>query len=264
MSKDRATLIQLEAPMHSDIPVETHPLYQSLSGQTVAIIGGSSGIGLAIAAQAKCLGADLILVARDAEKLRNAAASVGGATQIVADISATATPLSMFRDVASLDHLVITAGTARLLPLKEHGADDLHGVMAERLVGPLLAIQAAAPLLRPGGSITLTSAQLSSRPIGIGAVMAAAVAAVEAITRALALELAPVRVNAVAPGMIDTPLLDHLLGDNKSQVFDGTAASLPARRVGLPDDVAQAVLLLLTNGFITGEILHVDGGGRWV
>jgi len=250
--------------MHSDSPVATHPLHRSLAGQTVAVIGGSSGIGLAVAAQAKRLGANLILVARDAGRLRHAAASIGGATQIVADISATAAVFSMFQEVASLDHLLITAGTARLLPLKEHGAQDLHGVMAERVVGPLLAIQAAVPLLRSGGSITLTSAQLSSRPMGMGAVMAGAVAAVEAITRALALELAPVRVNAVAPGMIDTPLVDRLLGDNKSELFARTAASLPAKRVGLPDDVAQAILLLMTNSFITGEILHVDGGGRWI
>jgi NAD(P)-dependent dehydrogenase (short-subunit alcohol dehydrogenase family) len=100
--------------------------------------------------------------------------------------------------------------------------------------------------------------------MGVGAVMAGAVAAVEAITRALALELAPIRVNAVAPGMIDTPLIDRLLGHNKAGLFAGMAATLPARRVGQPRDVAQAVLLLMTNSFISGEILHVDGGGRWV
>ncbi|WP_051229237.1 SDR family oxidoreductase [Pleomorphomonas oryzae] len=250
--------------MHPDLRAIARPLSSSLSGQTVAVIGGSSGIGLAVARQAKQLGADLVLIARDAEKLRSAAISIGGATEIVADISVTSPSFPTFRDVARLDHLVITAGTARLLPLKDYGADNLHGVMAERLVGPLLAIQAAVPLLHPEGSITLTSAQLGTRPLAVGAAMAAAVAAVETLTRALALELAPLRVNAVAPGLIDTPLLDHLLGDNKHQVFDTSAASLPARRIGLPDDVAQAILFLMINSFVTGEILHVDGGGRWV
>jgi NAD(P)-dependent dehydrogenase (short-subunit alcohol dehydrogenase family) len=256
--------VQQEAHVHSDFQLETHPLSFSLSGKTVAVIGGSSGIGLAVAVEAKRHGADVVLIARDVEKLRAAAALIGGAKQIIADISDTTLPVPIFREVVHLDHLVITAGTARLLPVTEYRADDLHSVMAERVVGPLLTIKEAVPLLRPGGSITLTSAQLSSRPIGIGAAMAAAVAAVEAIARSLALELAPIRVNAVAPGIIDTPLLDNLLGASKSQVLDGTAGSLPARRVGIPNDVAQAVMLLMTNGFITGEILHVDGGGRLV
>lgn len=170
----------------------------------------------------------------------------------------------MFEGVGRLDHLVITAGTAQLLPLKAQTANELLQVMTERVVGPLLAVQAAAAIMPPHGSITLTSAQLATRPISVGAVMAGAVAAIEAITTALALELTPVRVNAVAPGMVDTPLLERLLGDDKHQVFVRTAADLPAKRVGAPDDVAQAVLFLMTNSFTTGEVLHVDGGGRWI
>lgn len=244
--------------------VTTVPTLSSLTDQTVAIIGGSSGIGLAVAVAAKRQGADLVLIARDRAKLQGAAASVGSAAQVIADIATLSSPNSMFQGIAHLDHLVITAGTAQLLALKDYRAQDLHRVMAERLVGPLLAIQAALPLLRPQGSITLTSAQLAARPLGTGAAMAGAVAAIEAITHALALELAPIRVNAIAPGMIDTPLLDPLLGDNKREILEGTAAALPVRRIGLPDDVAQAILLLMTNRFISGEVLHIDGGGRWI
>jgi len=236
----------------------------SLAGQTVAVVGGSSGLGFAIAAEARRQGADLVLVARDAERLRHAAGALGGAKTIAADITNADAASALFGDVAGIDHLVITAGTARLLPLAAHGAQDLAGVLAERLVGPLLAIKAAVPRLRDACSITLTSAQLSARPIAAGAVLAAAVAGVEAMARALALELAPIRVNALAPGLIDTPLLDGLLGDVKRQVLEASAASVPVRRVGRPQDVAQAALLLMTNGFITGEVLHVDGGGRWV
>ncbi|MBR1220680.1 SDR family oxidoreductase [Bradyrhizobium sp. U87765 SZCCT0131] len=236
----------------------------SLEGQTIALIGGSSGLGLAIAAEARRSGADLVLVARDATRLRHAATALGGATTITADIADAEAMSALFGDIPHLDHLVITAGTARLLPLAAHSAHDLTAVLAERLVGPLLAIKAAVPRLREGGSITLTSAQLSARPIAAGAVFAAAVAGVEAMARALALELAPVRVNALAPGLIDTPLLDRILGDAKPQVLEASAASVPVRRVGRPQDVAQAALLLMTNSFITGEVLHVDGGGRWV
>ncbi|MGO4713396.1 SDR family oxidoreductase [Bradyrhizobium sp. 2TAF24] len=246
------------------MPSDAHTPSPSLAGQTVAVIGGSSGLGFAIAAEARRQGAGLILVARDAERLRHAAVALGGAATITADIANADAASALFGDIARLDHLVITAGTARLLPLAAHSAHDLTAVLAERLVGPLLAIKAAAPRLREGGSITLTSAQLSTRPIAAGAVLAAAVSGVEALARALALELAPIRINALAPGLIDTPLLDGLLGDAKRQVLEASAASVPVRRVGRPQDVAQAALLLMTNGFITGEVLHVDGGGRWV
>ncbi|MEW6642723.1 MAG: SDR family oxidoreductase [Pseudomonadota bacterium] len=246
------------------MPSDTPTSSPSLIGQTVAVVGGSSGLGFAIAAEARRQGADLVLVARDPDRLRHAAAALGGAAMVAADIADPQAASALFDGIAALDHLVITAGTARLLPLAAHTAGDLAAVLAERLVGPLLAIKAAAPRLRAGGSITLTSAQLSTRPIAAGAVFAAAVAGVEAMARALALELAPIRVNALAPGLIDTPLLDALLGDAKRQVLEASAASVPARRVGRPQDVAQAALLLMTNGFITGEVLHVDGGGRWV
>jgi NAD(P)-dependent dehydrogenase (short-subunit alcohol dehydrogenase family) len=166
--------------------------------------------------------------------------------------------------VERIDHMLITAGTVRLQPLKDQSQSDLMQVMCERLVGPLLAIKAALPLMHAGSSITLTSAQLASRPFGIGAIMAAAVSAVESTVRALAVELSPIRVNAVAPGIVDTPLLDGLMGDAKQQVLEQTASTLPTRNIGRPADIAQAILFVMANRFVTGEVVHVDGGGRWV
>ncbi|NKJ40530.1 SDR family oxidoreductase [Rhizobium sp. SG570] len=234
---------------------------QPFQGQNVVIIGGSSGIGLSTAAHAKDAGANLFLISRNAQRLREAAEAIGGATQIVADI-ATPQP-AIFADIGRIDHLLITAGTARLLPLKDQSEADLMQVMRERLIGPLLTVKAALPLLHAGSSITLTSAQLASRPLGIGTIMAAAVSAVESTVRALAVELSPIRVNAVSPGMVDTPLLDGLMGDAKRQVLEQTASTLPTRNVGRPEDIAQAILFLMANRFVTGEVLHVDGGGRW-
>jgi NAD(P)-dependent dehydrogenase (short-subunit alcohol dehydrogenase family) len=238
--------------------------FPSLAGQHVVVVGGSSGIGLAAARRAKEAGADITLVARSVVRLREAAASIGGAKQCVADLCEPATVREILRNLPCIDHLVITAGTASLSALEDTTPDDLQRIVTERLIGPLLAIQAALTRLRASGSITLTSAQLASRPLGVGAAIAGAVAATEAMARALALELAPIRVNAVAPGMTDTPLLDSLLGSDKAQILEGVAATLPVKRIGSSDAVASAMLLLMTNEFVTGEVLHVDGGGRWV
>lgn len=235
---------------------------QPFQSQNIVIIGGSSGIGLSTAAQAKDAGANLFLISRNAQRLREAAEAIGGATQIVADI---ATPQSaIFADIDRIDHLLITAGTARLQPLKDQSEADFMQVMRERLIGPLLTVKAALPLLHARSSITLTSAQLASRPLVIGTIMAAAVSAVESTVRALAVELSPIRVNGIAPGMVDTPLLDGLLGDAKQQALEQAASTLPTRNIGRPENIAQAILFLMANRFVTGEILHVDGGGRWV
>ncbi len=251
----------MSSPSPRSLPIAAEPV---LHGQTVVVIGGSSGIGLAVAGLARQAGAELVLVGRHAERLQAAAASLGGAGQVIADLSAADTVPGIFRGLSRIDHLVITAGTAQLLPLQDATAEALRQVLEERLVGPLLAIQAARSLLVPGGSITLTSGLLASRPIAAGAaVLAGAVAAVEAIARALALELAPLRVNAIAPGLVDTPLLDQLFGSAKAQTIEGAARSLPVARIGRAEDIARAMFALMTNPYITGETLYIDGGGRW-
>ncbi|MER9947298.1 SDR family oxidoreductase [Mesorhizobium sp. M0047] len=235
---------------------------QPFEGQNIVIIGGSSGIGLATARQVKDAGANLFLVSRNPQRLREAAEAIGGAVQIVSDIAAPQP--AMFAEIERIDHLLITAGTVHLKSLKDQSEADLLQVISERLIGPLLAIKAALPLLHSASSITMTSGQFASRPAAIGAVVAAAVAAVESTVRALAIELSPMRVNAVSPGWVDTPLLDGLMGESKRQVLEQTASTLPSRSIGRPDDIAQAILFLMANRFVTGEVLHVDGGGRWV
>lgn len=235
---------------------------QSFQGQNIIIIGGSSGIGLATAKQAKDAGANLFLISRNSQRLREAAEAIGGATQIISDIAAPQP--AIFAGIDRIDHLLITAGTVHLQPLKDQSEADLSKVMSERLIGPLLAIKAALPLLHPASSITMTSGQFASRPAAIGAVVAAAVAAVESTVRALALELSPMRINAVSPGWVDTPLLDGLMGEAKAQVLEQTASTLPSRNIGRAEDIAHAILFLMANRFVTGEVLHIDGGGRLV
>jgi NAD(P)-dependent dehydrogenase (short-subunit alcohol dehydrogenase family) len=236
----------------------------SLAGRHVLIVGGTSGIGLAVADNVARAGAQVTLVGRDRERLRHAAESIGGARQCVGDLHAPQAFDALFESLPDVDHLVITAGTGTLKTLRESSADDLAHVAQERLVGPLSIIRAALDRMHPTGSIVLTSGLLAERPIRTGAILAGAVAAIEAIVRSLALELAPIRVNAVSPGLVDTPLLDAFFGEGKNEALASAAAALPTGRIGRPEDIAQAVRLLLTGGFITGEVLHVDGGGRLV
>ncbi|MGG1945484.1 SDR family oxidoreductase [Trinickia sp. NRRL B-1857] len=236
----------------------------ALEGRHVTVVGGTSGIGLAVARLVARAGAEVTLIGRDAERLRRAADEIGGARQCVGDLHQSATFGALFGSLPEIDHLVITAGTASLKTLRESTAEDLRWAAEERLVGPLAMVRAALDRLRPTGSIVLTSGLLAERPTYRGAILAGAVAAVEAIVRSLALELAPIRVNAVSPGLVDTPLLDSFFGEAKQEALATAAASLPTRRIGCPDDIAQAVGLLLTGGFITGEVLHVDGGGRLI
>ncbi|MFK0161759.1 SDR family oxidoreductase [Rhizobium sp. NPDC090279] len=235
---------------------------QTFQGQNIVIIGGSSGIGLATARQAKNAGANLFLISRNPQRLREAAEAIGGAVQIVADVAAPQP--TIFAAIERIDHLVITAGTLQLQLLKDQSEADLLRVVSERLIGPLLVVKAALPLLHNASSITMTSGQSASRPHAIGAVVAASVAAVENAARALALELSPMRVNVVSPGWVDTPLLDGLMGDAKRQTLEQTASTLPSRNIARPEDIAQAMLFLMANRFVTGEVLHIDGGGRLV
>lgn len=235
-----------------------------LADHQVIVVGGSSGIGFAVARQAKLAGAQVTLVARNPSRLREAAEALGDTRYVTADLLDSTSIPGIFQGISKIDHLIITAGTASLQPLSNTDSDSLQKIVMERLIGPLLLIKSAIRYLSPTGSVTLTSAQLASRPIGVGAIMAGTTAAIESIGRALALELAPVRINVVAPGMTDTPLLDKLLGPDKEQVLSEVVAALPVRRIASADDVARAILFLMSASSVTGEVLHIDGGARWI
>lgn len=235
-----------------------------LDNQQVVIFGGSSGIGLAAASQAKHLGAKLTLAGRSREKLKRAADSLGGARVVVADITQRAAVEAVFTGMERVDHLVITAGTFNAGRVAETDPDALLRALDERIAGPLYAIKAALPLFAQRGSITLMGGQLSDRPTGNGvAVISAAVRGVEALAGALAQELKPIRVNVVAPGFTDTPLFD-VLGENSKSFLQQVAESLPVGRVGRAEEIGSAILFMMTNSYVNGEVLHIDGGGRLV
>lgn len=238
--------------------------HSALTNAHVVVIGGSSGLGLAAACSAKAQGAAVTLLGRSAARLEAAARQLGGAGTAVADIADRRALDSAFASLDRVDHLVITAGSIRAGRIADTDPDELIVDMTERLVGPLYAIRAALPLMSPASSIVLTGGQYSDRPAEGAAVVSAGVRGVEALARALALELKPIRVNVIAPGLVDTPLFDVFGVEGRAAVFRTAAERLPVGRAGRPDEIGAAIAFLMTNGYVNGEVLHVDGGGRLV
>ena len=234
-----------------------------LKDQNVIIIGGSSGIGLATAYLAQSQGAVVTITGRSEDKLRRAANDLGVAKTAILDIAKETDIHQLFTDCHAIDHLVVLGASLALGAIRDAPSEDLSRPITDRLLGAIQVIRHAIPKMS-GGSVTLMSGLLASRPvIGMSAV-AAAIGGIEAMTRALALELSPVRVNAIAPGYIDTPMLRAALDDQYEEVVKAQAATLPMQRIGTAEETAKAIVFLMTSGFITGEILHIDGGARLI
>ncbi len=229
-----------------------------LAGKKVVVVGGSSGIGLATADLAKKEGADVTIASRNADKLQAAAGKIG-ATAIAVDVMSGDSVNSLFRACGPVDHVVVTAAQLRSGPFKTVSMDDVRSTMEGKFWGAWRCARAAD--IRPAGSLTLVSGFLSIRPRPNSAIVGAANGALESLTRSLALELAPVRVNCVSPGIIDTPIRAAMPEAARREMLDKAAAALPVKRVGLGEDIAQQILAFMNNGFATGSIVYLDGGG---
>ena len=229
-----------------------------LAGKKVVVVGGSSGIGLATAELAKHLGAEIVIASRNAEKLKAAADKIG-AKAIQADVSSDDSVVNLFRQCGTVDHVVVTAAQLKTGPFKTVSMDDVRSTMDGKFWGAWRCARAAE--IRSGGSLTLVSGFLSVRPRPNSAIVGAANGALESLTRALALELSPVRVNCVSPGIIDTPIRAAMPEAARREMLAKTAAVLPVGRVGLGEDVAKQILAFMTIGFATGSIVYLDGGG---
>ena len=237
----------------------------SLKNATVVILGGSSGIGPATAKAARAEGARVIITGRSAQRLQTARAELGEAVRtVVLDVADETGTQAFFQALDHLDHVFITAGTlvkdSRLAP----ESATLRPAMDTRFWGALYAAKYAAPKMNGSGSITFMSGTAAQRPLGGASVASASCGAVEAFARALAVNLAPIRVNTIQPGFVDTPLLDEFLGAQRTEILAAAAARLPVRRIGRPDEIADAVLFLMKNGYVTGITLTIDGGGLLV
>lgn len=236
-----------------------------LKGQTVVITGGSSGIGLATAEFARDAGAThIVLIGRSADKLAEAASVLGQvADPCQLDVTNEDAVAKFFADLGPIDHLVTAAAGTYRGKITETDTAAAKLLFESKYWGQHHCIKHAGPRLSAGGSITLFSGWISRKPmIGIGT-LAAIDAAIEALARIASLELAPVRVNAVVPGMIDTPLWSARLSPEQQKAhFEKVGAALPVGRPGTAEDVAHAAFFLMTNGFTTGAVLDVDGGQR--
>ncbi|TBZ76337.1 SDR family oxidoreductase [Rhizobium leguminosarum] len=240
-----------------------------IEGAKIIIVGGSSGMGLALARRLLGEGAAVTIAGRSEDRLAAARRALGdypGVATIAVDISREEEVAALFRNGRPVDHIVSTAadigGAYQLLPSIELAA--AQRVVESKFYGPLMLAKYGAAHLPPSGSITYTSGVAAYRPAARGSVVAAVNAALEGLVRALAVELAPIRINALSPGWVDTPIWSFVAGDAKQATLDAMAQRLPAGRVGRPDDIADAIRFLIGNGFTTGTILHVEGGHRLI
>lgn len=228
-----------------------------LKGKKVVVVGGSSGIGLATAAMAVSEGAEVIVASRTAERLDAAAKKIGAAA-ISADVTSDQSVSELFRRSGAVDHVVVTAAQLKTGPFKSVAMEDVRATMESKFWGAWRVARSAE--IRPGGSLTLVTGFLSVRPRPNSAIVGSANGALESLARALALELAPVRVNAVSPGVIDTPIRAAMPEEARRDMLAKTAAGLPVGRVGQGEDIARQILAFMANGFATGSIVYIDGG----
>jgi len=242
-------------------PTEREP---ELLGQTVVLIGGSAGIGLETGRRARAEGADVVLTGRNPERLERAAQEVGARSTAAFDATDPAALKRFFEDLPDpIDHVMVTGPGPSYVPLLEMDAEQVRDALGDHVVLGLEVARNAAGKMRPGGTLIFmggTGGRKISRELGL---VSAATAALPPFAAALALELAPVRVNLIAAGFVDTPLSASLLGEGLDARRDELRAKLPIGRVVGPADVAALAVHIMTNTALTGATYDIDGGQQF-
>jgi NAD(P)-dependent dehydrogenase (short-subunit alcohol dehydrogenase family) len=228
------------------------------TGARVLVLGASSGIGRAAATRFAQAGARVAMASRGGDKLQRAADEVG-AEALELDVRDNAKLEAFFGEREAFDHVVISAAQTKAGSVASLALDEARAAMDSKFWGAYQVARAAK--VRPGGSLTFVSGVLARRPNPASVLQGAINGAIEALARGLALERAPVRVNTVSPGIIETPLWDGLPAQMRQAMFDRTSERLPTGRIGSADDVASAILFVAANTFVTGATIAVDGGG---
>ena len=231
----------------------------SLQDASVVIIGGSSGIGFATAKIAHEAGALVTIAGRDKNRLAAAQERLGGARGVALDVADEAAIDDLFTSLDKVDHVATLAGTHVAGALVDADTAELRGPVDNRLWGPIYICKHAAPKM-VSGSITICTGAGVGRPRAGGAIVAAAAGGSEVLARAMAVELAPIRVNVVRPGVVDTPLLARMAGDHREEMLAAQAKRIPLGRIAQPEEIAHAILFLMTNEYVTGTTLTIDGG----
>jgi NAD(P)-dependent dehydrogenase (short-subunit alcohol dehydrogenase family) len=235
----------------------------TLEGTKVVVLGGTSGIGLATAKAAAQRGAMVIVASKNRDRVAAAVHAIGAnAKGEVANLDSEEETRELFDRIGPFDHLVYTAGESLTLgALEALDVDEAKRAFGIRVFGVLAAVKHASPNIRKTGSIVLTHGIAGRRPMAGWSVGASICGSIEALTRALAVELSPVRVNAVSPGFVRTPLWNNFEETAREAMYREAGAKLLTKKVGEPEQIAQAYLFLLENEFTSGQTVIVDGGG---
>jgi NAD(P)-dependent dehydrogenase (short-subunit alcohol dehydrogenase family) len=233
-----------------------------VASKRIVVLGGSSGIGLAVAELAASQGGKIVIASSNGARIEAATASIGGDVQgEVVDVSDERALEDFFARLGAFDHLVFTAGDSlQLTDLRTTDLSQARRAFELRYWSALAAVKWGSPHIRKGGSVVLTTGIAGQRPQKGWVIAASVCGTIEALTRALAIELAPIRVNAVSPGVVRTNLWQNMSAPDREQFYETVGQSLPVGRVGEAQDVAQAYLFLMQEAFATGQILVVDGG----
>jgi NAD(P)-dependent dehydrogenase (short-subunit alcohol dehydrogenase family) len=229
----------------------------TMKGQRVVVVGGTSGMGLATVRATAALGADVVAAGRRPVAERR---SMPGVQQVEIDVTDEASVQGLFDSVGDLDHLLVTASPGAAGAFLDQDLSAARSFMDGKFFGGWMCARYAAPRLRAGGSITFVTGAAVVRPPTHGAMITAAFAAIEALTRALAIELAPRRVNTIRPGYTDSDMWSFLSETQRDDLRRRVAAAMPVNRMGTPEDIAHAAVFLMTNPQVTGTVLEVTGG----
>ena len=231
-----------------------------LQGQRVLVVGRGSGIARAVTLAARDAGAKVIAAGRDKDTLTAAYAGEPAISTETVDLTDEASIAALGEQFGSVDHVVSTASARARGRLAELDRDAIRRSFDTKVIGPLMLAKHLAARMNEGGSLTLFSGVAAAK-IAVGTLgVAITNGAADTLARSLALELAPIRVNAISPGVIDTGAWDALGEQGKADYFAGMSARNPARRIGTADDIANGVLFAMTSTFLTGQTLHIDGG----
>ncbi|HEY2716900.1 MAG TPA: SDR family oxidoreductase [Solirubrobacterales bacterium] len=235
-----------------------------LEGQTVVVIGGSAGIGLETARRARAEGAEVVIAGRNPERLARAAAEVGARQTAAFDAGDLEAMEEFFAGLEALDQVMVTAGGPYYAPLAEMDFDKAAQGLADHPLLMLGVARFAGPKVRPGGGFVFMGGTGGRDPSAGAGIVGAGTAALPALTRSLAVEIAPVRVNLIAAGFVDTPLSASLLGDGLEARREELRRRLPIGRVVGPEDVAALAVHIMSNTALTGATFDIDGGQQLV
>jgi NAD(P)-dependent dehydrogenase (short-subunit alcohol dehydrogenase family) len=230
---------------------------KGMADQRVVVVGGTSGMGLATVRAAAALGAEVIAAGRRPISEREPIASV---RHVEVDVTDEASTRRLFEHTDDFDHLLVTASPGSPGPFLKQNLAEARSFIDGKFFGSWTAARYAAEHLRDHGSITFVTGGAAVRAPAHGSMISAAFAAIEALTKALAVELAPLRINAIRPGYTDSEMWSFLPPDQREELRRRVADAMPVRRMGTPEDIAHAALFLMTNPQVTGAVLEVTGG----